>query len=291
MTTVGDLVQGALNHLVREQRTTLSVLEADLDEAATTVALTHPFGPLSPGDLIGLGYEVCYVVAADPAAHTVTVIRGHLGTTPAAHPAGSVVYLDARFFPGEALTQVRAELLALSESLFAVSTVEITVGPGDWMVPVDLDHLPLVKRVLVARRERDDGKIWLDVPCRLIRNAPGEFGANALRFDRTNPGGRHQVVVAHGFFVDGIEPDTDLAEVGLAPYMVDAVPFGVAYRLLGGRDAQTSDRSSQGQGMARDPNEMQPLASVRTAEWLRAQRDLQVSQALTQLLAEWSWGS
>lgn len=291
MQTVDDLVKAALNHLVREQRTQLSVLADAVDDVETRFKLTTPIGPLHPGDLIGIGYEVAYVIAADPAESQVEVLRGQFGTTASAHDAGSIVYLDARFFPGDALTQVRAELLALSESLFAVSTVDVTVGRGDWMTPVDLSGFPLVKRVLVARRERPDGQLWTDVKCKLLRHAPSDYGDHALRWDARNPGGRHQIVVAHGFFVDGLEPTTSLDDIGLAPYMHDAVPYGVAYRLLGGRDAQTSDRSSQGQGISRDPNEMQPLASVRTAEWLRTQRDLQVSQALTQLLAEWSWGA
>ena len=290
METVDDLVVASLNHLVREQRTGLSVLGDSIDQTDQSLWLSIPFDLLHPGDLIGVGYEIMYVVSADGPAQTVEVLRGQHGTIPVAHDAGATVYLDARFFPGEAFTQTRSELLALSESLFTVSTVDITVTRGEWQVPVDLDHLPLVKRVLVARRETGRNGLWVDVPCRLIRHAPGGLGAHAIRFDARSLGGRHQIVVAHGFHLDNLTPTTLLNDVGLAPYMRAAVPFGVAYRLLGPRDTQTSDRSAQGQGMSRDPNEMQPLASVRTAEWLRVQRDLEVSRALSQLLAEWSWG-
>lgn len=292
ITTLGDAASAALTMLTREQRTEVNTLDGQISStSATSLTLDDLDSIISPGELIAVDDEVMYVRRYDTATGQMTVYRGQLGSTAATHADGAVVLVAPRFTPFEALNEVIAEVSDIGDRLFAVSTATPSFTAGAELVDLDSAAHDQVYRIISMKVSTSmTRRPWADSKFRLLRDMPtgdypSGFAVDMLGSQRI--AGTARITYAHSLDTSSLARATTLAAIGIPDYAADVLTFGACYRLLGPRDATSSDRSAQGN--SRRDEETLPLAAIRSADWFSQRRDIALSRAQARQLAEYGW--
>src|SRR4051794_25315063 len=110
MTTAVDVVAATRRHLYGTDREDMNTLNGSVTDVATTLTLTYDATTLSKGDYLSIDLEVLYVWSVDPTTSIATVRRGMLGSTPATHADGALVYVNPRFTDFEIFQAINDDL-------------------------------------------------------------------------------------------------------------------------------------------------------------------------------------
>lgn len=253
-----------------------------------TAVLEFDLGGIRPGAYIEIDDEVLYVWSVDSVTKTATVERAMLGSTAAAHADDSVVRVEPRFTRVEMLAAISAEIRSWPTNLYARYLGSVTMPAS--ATAVDLTGFTVEGAALLRARTgpTQDAQRWrntygvrlevrqqlTDFPSGYSLAVPGAFGAaTELHLTLRAP-----------FQVSGLTTTTDLGALGIPPRLVDAIPLGVAGRMLMTRDVARTDPHAQGRS--------RPAEEVRTGDQLQIgrallqERDRLLAEAANWLLAE-----
>lgn len=243
-----DEVHGLLQSfsLDESQSTTLA---ADVTSGALTLTVTDTRGVavgVSPG-VIEIGQELLYVATVD-ASGTATVPpwgRGYLGTTAAAHTAGSRVISQPTFPRAWTLQAINETLDRVFPEVFAVKSTELTTTfpvltytlPSDaewvlkaaWQTPSAAQYWQAVKRF---RMSAGGGSLF------------GDTGKSVDVADGIVPGRPIQFLYAASPTHLAAETDVFETVTGLGSGLIDVVALGAASSLMVSQEASRLQLSS-----------------------------------------------
>jgi len=215
-------------------------LLADIASGDTTVQFTSalPAG-LQVGSTLGVDLELCRVLTVDTDNNQVTVLRGYMDSTPAAHTAGALVDVDARFPLLDIVEAMRTEIMSWGPQLFYVDsdTFAVPTTAQSYELPVAWADMLGVVSVLQSD-DLGDNTSWPRIDCKLVRGTAAGFdGAPTsgilLRFTESIRTGSVYVVAALPY--DLLELDVTLDFIDdyhLSPGMVELVELGAKKRLV-----------------------------------------------------------
>lgn len=103
----------------------LAQVAADPGDSGTTITLSSVTG-FEPGHTAEVGDELVYVTGKDEAASTITVVRGHLSTTAAAHAVGTLVSCNPLWPRWMVQRAINDAILKSWDKLFAVDTATLS---------------------------------------------------------------------------------------------------------------------------------------------------------------------
>lgn len=250
-TTVDDLITEVEDHLLSGDRDELNALNASITDTATTLNLTYPAGGVVEGSYLAVDLEVMYVWSIDNTSQVVTVQRGMLGSDPASHLQGALVYVNPLFSKWQIFKALNVELVSLSaadnglfsEKDFTVLTQSVQIT---YDVPADNADLRQVLEIRYDAVGAD--KAWPLVDRRsyqVIRDVTMDSDTAtglAIRIERAFTPGRRLVVRYAGDF--GTLPSALTADAavatGMSDNMLDIPALGAAARLMGVREAKRS---------------------------------------------------
>lgn len=258
MTTVADLLDRAESHLLGGDRDELNRLAAAMDADDTELTVDFDAAGISEGSYLGIDLEVLYVWEVNEASSTVTVQRGMLGSTAAAHDQGAIVYVNPLFSRWELLQGLNAELDDLSASgLYGVGSFTLTSQSPTRTYEIDsLLVTAGILDILEVRWDREGSENeWPLISPRdykLIRglDPTGDFASGvALRIDVPLTTGRTiDVRFAFPFaHATGLTQDVE-DDLFLPATAHDIPPLGIAARIMGTREAKRAfiERTDQG---------------------------------------------
>jgi hypothetical protein len=250
VTSTAKLVHACRTDLLmsggREERNRLT---SAMTTSTTSAALefTHH---LVAGDKLSVGFEDMGVWGAT--GQSVAVQRGDEGTDAATHEIGDIVYINARFTPGQVLRSLQAEVTTLNNTpgFYAAGYTTLTAEPHDWtyeLTGIDPDTVMRVEGETTA----DDDE-WYPVKWQVQRSAAGTFLNLPEGWDGT-------VRVAYRAPYTQLAADTAdvAATVGVGDPTLLSV--GAALRLTRGRPVRRS--FTEAQGDSRRANEVAPFST------------------------------
>lgn len=244
-----DLISQVEEHLLGGDRDELNELANDIGFADDTLLLNMPLSGVSQGSYLTLDLEVLYVKSVDSTSQTVTIRRGMLGSTPAAHVANTLVYVNPLFTKWSIFRALNVEIVSLSAAdngIFAVKEFTLTTQPVQVTYDVPADNLDLRALLEIRWDEVSAERSWPRVPLRtvmMIRDLTTDTGTSGLSFRVDYPSfipGRRMVVRYAANFTTLSTSLTDdaAATTGLGATMIDIPALGAAARLMGVREAK-----------------------------------------------------
>ena len=236
MSTVGALIEETRGHLYGFHKTQMNRLKDPIDAVNPNVVVEFGADPIPRHAVLCVGDELMYVWAVSGAA--LAVQRGHFGTTPAVHPAGSLIEINPRFATPQIRAELRKEIRSWEPRIFTV--VEETIPIGQNTRTVDLEGAPAnFLHVLRVRRSAANGGEL--TPKGLDFRVERSYGAYpsgaALILTETVPASTLSVLYGVPFALEDFDDDVDLvADVGVPVSALDIPPVGAAWRLLSTRE-------------------------------------------------------
>lgn len=267
-----DRVQRQLLSGTVEQKNKLAVA-VDADD--TSFVTTYDVGGLRPGTVFEVDSELVYIWEVNQGTKTLTVERGHAGTTPASHDIGDVITINPRFSKAQlldALNQDIDDLGSPANGLYAVVSVDLSYNGSDRQIDITgaTNVIDLIDVRL--RYMSDDYPILRDV--RLQRNLPTtDFPSGySIVFDGDVQAGSLRVNYKSGFSRVSSLADSIQSVAKVPVTMEDILEMGVMMRVLASREVKRSFIESQGD--TRRPDEV-PVGSMRDSfgNILRLRRD------------------
>jgi hypothetical protein len=276
MTTAATVIDRTLRQLLSGTVEARNKLASTINSSVTSLTMSYALEGLRPGQVFEIDSEMMYIWEADASSKTISVQRGHNGTTAAAHTAGAMITVSPRFPRAQVLESMNDEIADLSSpmnGLFQVKTLNITYNGTDRMIDLTgatnvIDLLNVSVRYLT-----DDYPVARKV--KLVRDLPTDDFASgyALKFDQNVYPGRLRVVYksAYGGLTD---ESTDLnTTCGIQDSVIDIVNIGTQLRLMAPREIKRNFTESQGD--TRRAEEVGPgaiTASVSNIRQLRKER-------------------
>lgn len=282
--TTDDLIEETRRHLGAPE--TLNQLAA-LDASQTTVTFQRTVKGVSEGSLISVDLETLYVWSVDSAAQTAEVRRGHQGSTPAVHVAGSL----ARVSPGHTdfaiLRALNAELDALTGAgLHAMVAVSLTTSETTRAY----DLVAEMSDVYAVAFDADsDANTWPEVTSWAWHSTADtvEFpSGNMLRLDTPVPSGRTLRVLVKAPLgrLTALGQDAE-ATTGLRASALDLPPLGAAWHLVAGTEIERNQTLRQGD--SRRAQEVPPGAKMRSTLQLQQRRQQRLREELANQARLW----
>jgi len=251
---------------------------------ATNVTVQVDFAPdgIANGTYISIDDELMFVWEVNAGGKTITVQRGMIGTTPAAHEAGALIEVNPRFPQAVIRQALKDELRSWGPRVYTTTTVELT--PTNQAV--DLTGVGEFHHVLrVVRSPRTGSDLWFPIRYRQLEELNvSDFGSGkALMLDETpETGTRIRVTVARPFVITDMSDNTNLqTTVGVPASMLDILPIGAGYRLMIGREVART--STEAQGQPRFAAEVPPGHMQQTAIGLKQHRDARLAEEALRL--------
>lgn len=244
VTTTGQLVSTTERHLLAGDRDEINQLVGTVDGTVTTFSFGYQLNGLQPGAYIGADLELCYVWSVDDAARTAVVQRGMVGSIPATHGAGTMVYVNPKFSKFDILQAMNVELADISPDLFQVKEFDLVTQPVSNLYPVPD---PAVLDVLEVSWLEPGAEVrWRRVrptpmPMRMMPTTGEGSSATGTTLRIMPPGtpGRPMRVRYSAPFSPLGDLSEDAATVsGLPVSSLDIPPLGAAARLMGVRGAK-----------------------------------------------------
>jgi hypothetical protein len=291
MTTAVDVVAATRRHLYGTDREDMNTLNGPVTDVATTLTLTYDTTTLAKGDYLSIDLEVCYVWSADPTTNIATVQRGMLGSTPAAHASGAIVYVNPRFTDFEIFQAVNDDLLDLSapsNGLYQIQTLDLTAVSGQ--VGYDF-NAPGYLGVADIRWQQQNTvtKEWTQLTDYTIsENLPTTAFASgtALFMTGPQPTAQQPIRVRYKSTFTQLTALTDnLTVTGLPATAYDLPPLGAALRLTAARPLPRADYTSQGDTRRADEVHVNDVLSAPSA--LRQLRQTRITEEARRLYQQW----
>lgn len=290
MTTLSDLIRTTSRYLMSGEREIRNQLSAGVAAGATTLNFTYSVLNLAPGVYLSVDLEIFYVWDVAASGYSATVIGGQLGSTPAAHNAGAIAYVNPKFTDfaiAQALNEELASLSSPINGLFAAKMETITYNPV--IRAYDLSGVSGLLDVIQVRYKTPNPDQYFP-PVRgwkLLRNqVDAYFGSGfALQMIRGGgfPGEPIYVLYKAPFAPLVNLTDDAVAVAGLPATAVDIPPVGAAIRMVAGREILRNFTDSES-----DPKRLEEVpagavaASVKNLMMLRAQRITEEAGRLAQ---------
>lgn len=259
MTLVRDVIADARRQFMTTQKDRFNVLAGTITSSATTLTVTYDPAASNtttptavvPGQPIEIDIESMLVVGVT--GTTLTVIRGHLGTTKTAHTAGALIRVDPILRDGDLFTAANHELRDLSSplnGLFRVDTYNFTpTGTTGYDLPLPLRGETSILGVVSVHWQEPQG-YWPAVKGWRFERAADvtEFGSGySLALLEDLPAGRLTRVRYKAGFAPVESLSDDLESVsGLHMEAVDIVAMGAALRAADPREIGRNFHERQG---------------------------------------------
>jgi hypothetical protein len=274
--------------LDRVNRQLLSGTIEERNKLATTVSssdasfvMTYDLGGLRAGTVFEIDSELVYVWEATSGSKSVTVERGYMGTTAAAHTAGAIVTLNPRFPKAqmlEALNQDIDDMSSPLNGLFRVVSTDVDYNGADRQINLTgatsiIDLLDVRLRYLAT-----DYPVIRKV--RLQRDLPtSDFASGfALVFDESVMAGTLRVRYKAPFVRVSTISDSLQSVANIPVTMEDILEMGVMSRMLSMREVKRNFIESQGD--TRRSDEVPPGAMRDSfSNILRLRRDRIIAEA------------
>ena len=249
MSTAGAVLTRASRQLLSGTVEERNKLATTVTSADTSIVLSYDLGGFREGSVIEIESELMYVWESSTATKTLTVQRGHDGTTAVAHTNGVLATVNPRFPRQQMLDSLNSDIDDLSSTmngLFRVVAQDITYNGSDRQINLTsgagiIDLLDVRLRYLA-----DDYPVIRKV--RLQRNLPtADFASGfAIVFDEPVMAGSLRVVTKREFTRASTE-SSDLQTVCFVPQTCeDILEMGVILRMMNGREIKRNFIESQG---------------------------------------------
>lgn len=239
-TTIGDLMNRVFLEwlTVPDDQVSQSALSAALNDSDTSftiedVLTAEEEALLGAGVVIEVDQELMRCTAYAETTRTVTVRRGTLGTTAAAHLQYAPVLIAPSFSRLSAFNAVGDAIVELYPDLWGVLTVDVNADKL-----VDFDDEDAVG-VIAARME--ESHRWVDVDVDFMTDWPDSSTSTALLFPDSDTWGRTVFVTYRYKFGRPASEATTLASLGLDTSWEQLLVVSTAASLLAGQEIdQTS---------------------------------------------------
>lgn len=281
MSTAGALINRVSRQLLSGTIEERNKLASTVTSADTSIVMSYDLAGLRGGSVFEIDSELMYVWVAESGSKTLTVERGYLGTTAAAHTAGALAILNPRFPQQQLLDSFNQELDDLSSpsnGLFRVISADVDYNGADRQVNLTsastiIDLIDVRLRYLAS-----DYPVLRGV--RLSRDLPtSDFASGfALTFDEVSMAGTLRVRYKAPF-VRASTTSSDIQSVCLMPVnMEDIVEMGVMARMLAVREVKRNFIESQGDTRRSDEVPAGSMSNSVT-NILRLRRDRIIAEA------------
>lgn len=274
--------------LDRVNRQLLSGTVEERNKLATTVTssdtsfvMSYDLGGLRAGTVFEIDSELVYVWEATSGTKAVTVERGYMGTTAAAHTAGAIVTLNPRFPKAqmlEALNQDIDDLSSPLNGLFRIVSVDLDYNGSDRQI--DITGATSVLDLIDVRLRYLDSDYPVIRMTRLQRDLPtSDFPSGyAIVFDESVMAGSLRVRYKAPFTRVSSVSDSIQSVANVPVTMEDILEMGVMSRMLSMREVKRNFIESQGD--TRRSDEV-PAGAMRDSfsNILRLRRDRIIAEA------------
>lgn len=281
MSTAGALINRVSRQLLSGTIEERNKLATTVTSADTSIVMSYDLAGLRAGSVFEIDSELMYVWVAESGSKTLTVERGYLGTTAAAHTAGALAILNPRFPQQQLLDSFNQELDDLSSpsnGLFRVIAANVDYNGSDRQV--NLTSATTIIDLIDVRLRYLSSDYPVLRGVRLSRDLPtSDFASGfALTFDEVSMAGTLRVRYKAPF-VRASTTSSDIQSVCLMPInMEDIVEMGVMARMLSVREVKRNFIESQGD--TRRSDEV-PAGSISNSvtNILRLRRDRIIAEA------------
>jgi hypothetical protein len=281
MSTAGALLDRVSRQLLSGTVEERNKLASSVDPVETTFVMSYDLGGLRAGTVFEIDSELVYVWEATSGSKSVTVERGYMGTTAAAHTAGAIVTLNPRFPKAqmlEALNQDIDDMSSPLNGLFRVVSADVDYNGADRQINLTgatsiIDLLDVRLRYLAT-----DYPVIRKV--RLQRDLPtSDFASGfALVFDESVMAGTLRVRYKAPFVRVSTISDSLQSVANIPVTMEDILEMGVMSRMLSMREVKRNFIESQGD--TRRSDEVPPGAMRDSfSNILRLRRDRIIAEA------------
>lgn len=281
MSTAGALLDRVSRQLLSGTVEERNKLATTVDSDDTSFVMSYDLAGLRSGVVFEIDAELVYIWEATSGSKTVSVERGYMGTTPAAHTAGAIVTLNPRFPKAQLLDALNQDIDDLSSplnGLFRVISANVDYNGADRQV--DLTGATSVIDLLDVRLRYLDSDYPVIRKTRLQRDLPtSDFASGfSIVFDESVMAGTLRVRYKAPFSRVSTLTDS-LQSVGFVPItMEDILELGVMSRMLSTREIKRNFIESQGD--TRRSDEVPPGAMRDSFSGiLRLRRDRIIAEA------------
>ena len=211
--------------------------------------MTYDLGGLRAGTVFEIDSELVYVWEATSGNKTLTVERGYMGTTAAAHTSGALVTLNPRFPKAqmlEALNQDIDDLSSPLNGLYRIVSVDVDYNGSDRQT--NLTGATSVLDLIDVRLRYLDSDYPVIRMTRLQRDLPtADFASGyAIVFDESVMAGSLRVRYKAPFTRVSAIGDNLQSVANVPTTMEDILELGVMSRMLSVREVKRNFIESQG---------------------------------------------
>ena len=224
-------------------------LATTVDSDDTSFVMTYDLGGLRAGTVFEIDSELVYIWEATSGTKTVTVERGYMGTTAAAHTSGALVTLNPRFPKAqmlEALNQDIDDLSSPLNGLYRIVSVDVDYNGSDRQT--NLTGATSVLDLIDVRLRYLDSDFPVIRMTRLQRDLPtADFASGyAIVFDESVMAGSLRVRYKAPFTRVSAISDNLQSVANVPATMEDILELGVMSRVLSVREVKRNFIESQG---------------------------------------------
>ena len=249
MSTAGALLDRVSRQLLSGTVEERNKLASTINDSVTSLTTTYEIGGLRTGTVLEIDSELMYIWEVSSGTKTLTVERGYMGTTAAAHTSGAIVTLNPRFPKQTMLDMLNQDIDDLSSpanGLFHPVTLALTYNGSDRQI--DMTGATNVIDLIDVRvkYKSDDFPFVRDV--RLQRDLPvADFPSTlAIVFDEGTLAG-DLVVRYKAAFTRAASLSSDIQSVCNVPLsMEDILEMGVISRIMAPREIKRNFTEAQG---------------------------------------------
>jgi hypothetical protein len=273
------------------------ILNGTINSSVTSLTVTDGSTGYVVGLKIGIDSEIMLIRSYDPAAKTVTVLRGFLGTTAASHTDQTIVEIAPRFPLVDVTDTMREEIESWGSSLFTVKTAAFntTTDLRAYNLTGALRPVFILEAVQTNSVSTSTENSRSYLPVEMIRDvATADFASGfAVQFKKRPPTSQPVFVTwAEQINTANWATSLDLTAavptgLGLDQGWLDIVTYGTLWRLMSGKEIGRTDL--QASGDTRRGEEVPPLYTARAADQFRAIRDLRLANETNELRSRYPY--
>ncbi len=248
MSTADTLITETEGHLLSGNRDEQNRLSNNISPTDETATFDFTLAGIAEKSYVCIDLEVMYVWSANATSKTATVQRGALGSTPAAHSAGTVAYVNPLFSKWQIFKAINVEIEDMSSAdngLFAERSFELVTQPVQKIYTVPAANNDMMDVLEIRWQEVGPEKYFPKVPkgkyqiIRDMNNRDTNATGLSLRMEYGFTPGRPLIVRYAAEFSPLVAITDDVeATTGLTATMFDIPPLGAAARLMGVREAK-----------------------------------------------------
>lgn len=288
MAIANDLVEETRRWLDSGSRPEMNRLTSTINSAAPSLDVGFGLGSIVEGAMLSIDLELIYVWSSS--STTANIQRGMLGTTPAAHTSGAIVYVNPRWSSFTIFTALNEDLGSLSSpvnNLFQIKTVDLTYSPA--VSGYDLTAVTDLQEVYDVRTDTyGPAKDWPRMTRTLLaRNqSTADFTSGlALQLFEGGYPGKQIRVQYKAPFTSFVDLTSTVTSTGLLATAADLPPMGAMIRLVAPREVKRSTTDAQPE--SRTAAEVPPGTSRNTAGGLMQLRQLRIREEAARLARQY----